>query len=87
MSQNDLGDEAACYGLVSGWKLFFEDDRDETPKYFYPYENQAKAICASCVVKEECLQMALDNDEKWGIWGGLTYPQRRKLLRGLHVER
>lgn len=37
---------------------------------------QAKAICMECPVRAECLEWAKDNDEREGIWGGLT-PQER----------
>jgi WhiB family redox-sensing transcriptional regulator len=48
----------------------------------------AKAICAICPVRAECLQHALDNGETDGIWGGLTAEERHPLLRGdrLHVR-
>lgn len=33
-----------------------------------------------CTVREACLQFALDNRERWGVWGGTTPGQRRRLL-------
>jgi WhiB family transcriptional regulator, redox-sensing transcriptional regulator len=42
---------------------------------------EAKKTCKSCFVKAECLEYALDNDERFGIWGGLTERERRKLKR------
>lgn len=36
-------------------------------------------ICEDCPVRSQCLQVALDNDERFGIWGGLSPRQRRKL--------
>lgn len=39
----------------------------------------AKRVCARCEVKAECLQYALDHDERFGIWGGLTEKERRRL--------
>jgi hypothetical protein len=41
----------------------------------------AKAICRSCVVREECLDWAIDKDEPAGVWGGLTEKERNKLKR------
>ena len=39
----------------------------------------AKRVCARCEVKAECLQYALDHDERFGVWGGLTGKERRRL--------
>jgi WhiB family transcriptional regulator, redox-sensing transcriptional regulator len=46
--------------------------------------NQARAICASCEVQGECLEFALriPDETEFGVWGGTTPGQRRK-LRGL----
>jgi WhiB family redox-sensing transcriptional regulator len=41
----------------------------------------AKRICASCAVREECLEAALARHESYGIWGGLNEFERRGLLR------
>jgi WhiB family redox-sensing transcriptional regulator len=40
---------------------------------------KAKAICKGCPVRAACLQMALDADIQYGIWGGLTEHERRRL--------
>lgn len=39
-----------------------------------------KRLCARCDVRDECLEYALDSCESWGIWGGLTAPERLILL-------
>lgn len=41
----------------------------------------AKQLCAECDVKAECLEYAFKNDEKFGIWGGLTERERKRLKR------
>ncbi|WP_419865383.1 WhiB family transcriptional regulator [Candidatus Poriferisodalis sp.] len=41
----------------------------------------ALAICNRCEVKDECLQFALDNEEDFGIWGGLNADQRKQLRK------
>ena len=42
---------------------------------------EAKQVCRGCEVRAECLEYALENDERYGIWGGLSGRQRRKLSR------
>lgn len=42
---------------------------------------QAIKVCGDCTYQLECLAYALENHEDWGIWGGKTPFERRKLLR------
>ena len=42
---------------------------------------EAKDICRTCPVIDVCLQHALDNNEEYGIWGGLSEDERRNLRR------
>lgn len=55
------------------------------PEAFHPEKGgstrEAKKVCLSCEVREECLQWALDNNERYGIWGGLSERERRKLSK------
>lgn len=55
------------------------------PESFFPEKGgstrEAKRICDSCEVRSECLDYALQNDERFGIWGGLSERERRKLRR------
>ncbi|UOQ56460.1 WhiB family transcriptional regulator [Leucobacter allii] len=55
------------------------------PEAFFPEKGgstrEAKRICESCEVRSECLEYALENDERFGIWGGLSERERRKLRR------
>jgi len=60
------------------------------PDAFFPVVGEslelvaiAKRICRSCPVQNECLQLALDNREKHGIWGGTVYEERKEILRDL----
>ena len=38
-------------------------------------------MCVSCDVRSECLDFALGNDERFGIWGGLSERERRRLKK------
>jgi WhiB family redox-sensing transcriptional regulator len=40
-------------------------------------------ICARCPVQGECLDYALDHDERFGVWGGVTPGERRRLRRAV----
>jgi WhiB family redox-sensing transcriptional regulator len=41
----------------------------------------AKRICGTCPVQAECLADALERDERFGVWGGLSERERRRLKR------
>lgn len=41
----------------------------------------AKRTCRACEVRAECLDYALEHDEKFGIWGGTSERERRRLKR------
>ena len=55
------------------------------PEAFFPEKGgstrEAKRICVGCEVKAECLEYALASDERFGIWGGLSERERRRLKR------
>ena len=55
------------------------------PEAFFPEKGgstrEAKKVCTDCEVKAECLEYALANDERFGIWGGLSERERRRLRR------
>jgi len=64
--------------------------RDEDPELFFPVSEmgpgarqvaRAKAVCASCPVRAECLAYALDAGLDNGIFGGLTERERRSMIR------
>lgn len=56
------------------------------PEAFFPElggsTRQAKRTCTGCEVRAECLAWALGNDERFGVWGGLSERERRKLKPG-----
>jgi WhiB family redox-sensing transcriptional regulator len=51
---------------------------------FFPLVEQeadeAKSICGSCLVREECLEFAIQAGERFGVWGGFTSQERRSLV-------
>lgn len=59
--------------------------RGVDPEIFYPVSDEeaeaAKSVCGQCDVRETCLEFALANREREGVWGGATERERRRLLR------
>jgi len=55
------------------------------PEAFFPEKGgstrEAKRVCLSCDVRDDCLEYALANDERFGIWGGLSERERRRLKK------
>ncbi len=61
------------------------------PDLFFPERGastkEAKAVCRGCEVRAECLEYALSHGEKFGIWGGLSERERRRVRRQRALER
>ena len=55
------------------------------PEAFFPEKGgstrEAKKVCLACEVRAECLEYALAHDERFGIWGGLSERERRRLKK------
>ena len=55
------------------------------PESFFPEKGgstrEAKKVCSGCLVRAECLEYALADDERFGIWGGMSERERRRLKR------
>ena len=55
------------------------------PEAFFPEKGgstrDAKRVCLSCEVRVECLDYAMEQDERFGIWGGLSERERRRLKK------
>jgi WhiB family redox-sensing transcriptional regulator len=76
IGEDDAGDQ--------GWQdraLCAQTD----PEAFFPEKGgstrEAKKVCRGCEVRAECLEYALTRDERFGIWGGLSERERRRLKR------
>lgn len=77
--QGDFDDEGEL-----GWQtdaLCAQTD----PEAFFPEKGgstrDAKKVCGACNVRSQCLEYALANDERFGIWGGLSERERRRLRK------
>ncbi len=65
----------------------------QVPDVFYPEETTqpawstktAKDICERCPIMDECAQYALEANEGFGIWGGMTPHERRQLRKRSRV--
>ncbi len=83
--------------VVTGFDEMFESIEEQwqeralcaqtDPEAFFPEKGgstrEAKRICMGCEVRDECLEYALAHDERFGIWGGLSERERRRLKRGI----
>lgn len=82
-----LGDTRAYEPLREGPDAFKEmaNCKDMDPNTFFPKDSigveAAKMICNECVVRGECLEYALGNNEKIGVWGGASERDRRRIRR------
>jgi WhiB family redox-sensing transcriptional regulator len=70
-------DDGRC--VASGQNdLFFSERPDELA--------QAQSICMECMVRLDCLEVALERKEAWGVWGGVIFwdgrPYHRRRGRG-----
>ncbi|GAB2933377.1 WhiB family transcriptional regulator [Rhodococcus aerolatus] len=71
-------ESAACRGLQTS--MFFHPDYERGPAR-ERRESQAKAVCSSCPVVAQCRSHALQVQEPYGIWGGLSAQERKSLQR------
>lgn len=89
-------DKAACAGVSKrlGYDPFFPNITDEDGEEYYddgtiwaafgdtsPYYAEAKSICDTCPIKDACLAHALEEKERFGMWGGTTPIERRRVER------
>ena len=79
LTTDNLGwqDKANCKGADAD--LFFPERGASTRK--------AKTICSACQVRVECLEFALLESEKFGIWGGLSERERRRIRKQRALRR
>jgi WhiB family transcriptional regulator, redox-sensing transcriptional regulator len=70
--------KAACRGPQAA--VFFPPPQFERKDEKLEREARAKEICATCVVRKECLDYAVSIREPHGIWGGLNEVERKHLM-------
>lgn len=70
-TENTWRQHGACNGLDPS--IFFPDSEEAS--------DEAKGICAECMVRVSCLEHALTVREKDGVWGGTTEKERRRIIR------
>lgn len=68
-AKRDWDHRAACRGADTA--MWFPDPKE-------PAE-AAKAVCAGCPVRDECLDYALASRQRFGVWGGMSEQERRRL--------
>lgn len=77
----NLGDDPRQYGACSGVE----------PDLFFPERGEslepAVKVCASCIVKTECLEYAIVNRERSGVWGGESERSRRRIIKARKVAK
>jgi WhiB family redox-sensing transcriptional regulator len=88
---------AACHGLTErffptspgAWRKLVTRARSKLPRrrpgtievWTGPHVEAINEICRGCPVRAECLASALERDERYGLWGGLTPNERAALLK------
>lgn len=77
MQQPIWQDLANCIGMDTN--EFIKDDKT------FKVTPLVEQACAKCIVKDECLRAALENNEL-GYWGGTTWVERQKMMRSTRPD-
>lgn len=72
--------------LETGWQPAWHADaacKEHPELSWFPERGEVvdkqKAVCAGCSVRQECLNYALSDERLFGVWGGMSTRQRRRL--------
>lgn len=81
-------DTPADLPAIPAHDLGWQDDAlcaQTDPEAFFPDKGgstaAAKRVCGACPVRLACLDYALDTEQRFGIWGGLSERERRRVKR------
>lgn len=66
------------YAACNGKSYLFDSVEDYNGRNYYPCEEEAKEICATCPVFDQCRQAANEAKEPQGIWAGEIYPRKKR---------
>ena len=77
----DWESHAAC-SKTKDPDLWFVVEEDRPSALRDVQEEAAKKVCKMCPVSGNCLDRAMENKEKHGVWGGLTVSERKAAYRG-----
>ncbi len=78
------------------WRSFSACSTDPGSKVFFPVGvtgpaeiqiREAKEVCGTCPVVQECLEFAITTNQEYGIWGGTSEEERRVLRREWRAKR
>lgn len=81
MSRQDWAEGALC--TTTDPEIFYPNPDLDWASNKYNRETALK-ICAECDVRDKCLEVAVENMEWKGIWGGTTEKQRAPMIRERH---
>ncbi|MFF7452150.1 MULTISPECIES: WhiB family transcriptional regulator [unclassified Streptomyces] len=65
---------AACAGMDS--RAFFANGMHAREQV-----NEARKVCASCPVRPDCANFAIETGERWGVWGAMSQQELRRKRR------
>ena len=73
--------EQALCAQIGGDAWFPDKGTPDEPQTNPVSLKDAKRVCLACPVRTPCLDYALKHDERFGVWGGLSERERRRLKR------
>lgn len=80
--------EALASDTARDWQMFAACTETD-PDAFFPETGSstrsAKQVCAGCFVRDDCLAYAMEHDERFGVWGGKSERERRRLRPPGHI--